>query len=155
MAFTSQNLTIAAIAVLALFSGVLLVLTLGMKKKWNAVFGVNAKDQSDAFKETLARLGKAEIRLDVLEPRIAVLEAISNIAVQKVGFKRYNPFAETGGDQSFTLVLLDRTNNGIIFSSLYSRDNARAYGKKIENGIPKHPLSEEEKSALEETLKQK
>ncbi|MBI2637279.1 MAG: DUF4446 family protein [Candidatus Sungbacteria bacterium] len=113
------------------------------------------QNQDNAFKATLARVGKTEARLDGLEPRTEVLEALSQVSIQKVGFRRYNPFTETGGDQSFTIVLLDRTGSGVVFSSLYSREGIRAYAKKIEKGVAKHLLSEEEKYVLEETLKQK
>ena len=88
-----------------------------------------------------------------LEPRLGVVEAISKISVQKVGFVRFNPFHDTGGDQSFIAVFLDRENNGMVISSLYMRDGVRVYGKEIEHGASRQPLSEEERGVLEETLK--
>src|SRR3989339_1310817 len=44
---------------------------------------------------------------------------------QRLGFMRYNPFTDTGGDQSFSLCLLDEKGNGFVVSSLHSRENTR------------------------------
>ncbi len=69
--------------------------------------------------------------------------------IQKVGLLRFNPFKETGGDQSFILSLLDKQDNGIVLSGLYSRTGMRWYAKKIKEGKGlEHTLSEEEKEAI-------
>lgn len=69
--------------------------------------------------------------------------------IQKIGMVRFNPFAETGGNMSFSLALLDGKNNGIVISSLHSREATRIYTKSIENGQSKSQLTEEEKQAIE------
>ena len=74
------------------------------------------------------------------------------MSVQKVGFLRFNPFQDTGGDNSFALALLDRENNGVILSSFYTREGVRIYAKQIENGASRQALSDEEKKVLEEAL---
>ena len=61
---------------------------------------------------------------------------------------RFNPFSDVGGDQSFSLALLDKRNNGIVITSLYAREGSRVFGKPIENGLSPHSLSEEEKEAI-------
>ena len=74
--------------------------------------------------------------------------------IQKVGFIRYNPFTDTGGDQSFSLCLLDENNNGIMISSLHSRENTRLYSKKIEGGVAQNQvLSKEEQEVIKQALK--
>ncbi|MFO7807274.1 MAG: DUF4446 family protein [Candidatus Moraniibacteriota bacterium] len=70
-------------------------------------------------------------------------------SIHKVGLLRFNPFREIGGDQSFSLALLDDNNNGAVLSSLYSREGVRIYAKSIQNGVSvKYPLTEEEKQAI-------
>jgi len=70
-------------------------------------------------------------------------------SIHKVSLLRFNPFREIGGDQSFSLALLDDENSGAIISSLYSREGVRIYAKSIQKGVsPKHPLTEEEKQAI-------
>ena len=45
----------------------------------------------------------------------------SRRAFQRVGLVRYNPFEDTGGNQSFALALLDADEDGLIISSLHAR----------------------------------
>jgi len=70
-------------------------------------------------------------------------------SVQKVGVVRFNPFKDTGGDQSFAIALLDASDSGLVISSLYTRDGVRVFSKAIEKGKSKYQLSEEEKQAIE------
>jgi hypothetical protein len=76
--------------------------------------------------------------------------------IQKIGLVRYNPFAETGGNQSFCLSILDDKNNGVVISSLHSRDATRVYAKPVKNsrGV-EFKLSEEEKRAIKKARKVK
>ena len=69
--------------------------------------------------------------------------------IQKIGLVRFNPFKDTGGDQSFILSLTDGNDTGVIISGLYSRSGTRWYAKKIVKGKSvEHELSDEEKKAL-------
>jgi Protein of unknown function (DUF4446) len=69
--------------------------------------------------------------------------------IQKIGLLRFNPFKDTGGDQSFILALVDAYNTGIIITALYSRSGTRWYTKKVVKGkSTEHELSDEEKKAL-------
>ena len=100
----------------------------------------------------MRRIARLEAKSEEINPRIARLETIAVASIQKVGFVRFNPFPDTGGDNSFMLVLLDHDNTGVLLSSLYMREGARLYAKAIEKGKPKHVLSSEENKILEETL---
>ena len=74
--------------------------------------------------------------------------------LQNIGFKRYNPFTDTGGDQSFTTAFLDDNGDGIMISSLHSRENTRLYAKKVEAGVVNnHALSAEETEVIKQALK--
>lgn len=71
--------------------------------------------------------------------------------IQKIGLIRFNPFKDTGGDQSFILSLIDGNNTGVIISGLYARSGTRWYAKKVVRGKSlEHELSNEEKMALKE-----
>jgi hypothetical protein len=61
---------------------------------------------------------------------------------------RFNPFEDTGGNQSFTLALLDANADGIVLSSLHSRTATRVYVKAILAGRSDAQLSAEEVAAL-------
>lgn len=72
--------------------------------------------------------------------------------IKKIGIVRFNPFNNTGGDQSFALALLDSANSGIVISSLYLREGTRIYAKPIQELKSKYPLSKEEEVALKKAV---
>ena len=86
--------------------------------------------------------------LDELTARSAVLEAGARKAIQRVGLVRYNPFEETGGNQSFALALTDAVGDGIVLSSLHARSGTRVYTKSVVAGKSDGALSQEEAEAL-------
>jgi hypothetical protein len=74
--------------------------------------------------------------------------------IQKIGLLRFNPFKDTGGDQSFILSLTDGNDTGVVISGLYSRSGTRWYAKKVANGAGvDNELSEEEKKVIKEAGK--
>jgi hypothetical protein len=84
-----------------------------------------------------------------LGTRTRGVEAAGRQAFQRAGLVRFNPFREdTGGNLSFALALLDADDNGIVVSSLHSRQATRLYLKAITAGHSDQALSEEETEAL-------
>jgi hypothetical protein len=86
--------------------------------------------------------------LDEVAARTAILEAAQPRAFQRVGLVRYNPFEETGGNQSFALALLDANGDGLVLSSLHARSGTRMYAKAIKAGRAEAGLSAEETEAI-------
>lgn len=87
--------------------------------------------------------------LSQLEKRCDTLEKEGDLHIQKVGLVRFNPFKDTGGDQSFILALVDAFGSGIVISSLHTRTGTRWYAKRVVNGKgTEYELSDEEKKAL-------
>jgi len=84
-----------------------------------------------------------------LSEELDALKKKSKFSVQKVALIRFNPFREVGGDQSFSVALLDGNNSGVVITSLYSREENRVYGKPVKNGESEYLLSQEEKEAIE------
>jgi len=79
---------------------------------------------------------------------LEILKRENQLSVKRVGMVRFNPFREVGGDQSFSLALLDDDNSGVVITSLYIREGNRVYGKPIKEGKSEYSLSSEEKEAL-------
>jgi hypothetical protein len=90
--------------------------------------------------------------LDELTSRMGAVEAAQRRAFQRVGLVRYNPFEETGGNQSFALALLDAAGDGWVLSSLHARSGTRVYAKAIKAGRADAGLSEEESAALQQAM---
>jgi predicted phosphohydrolase len=76
------------------------------------------------------------------------LEARSRGRLQHIGMVRFNPFEDTGSDQSFAIALLDDRRDGIVLSSLHGRGQTRVFAKPVEGGESKHQLSDEEAQAI-------
>ncbi|HYM84386.1 MAG TPA: DUF4446 family protein, partial [Candidatus Dormibacteraeota bacterium] len=60
----------------------------------------------------------------------------------------YNPFEDTGGNQSFALALLDANLDGFVISSLHARNATRVYAKALARGQASTQLSAEEAEAV-------
>ena len=73
--------------------------------------------------------------------------------IQMVEVMRYNPYGDVGGDQSFSVLLLDGKKNGIMLTSLHSRSGTRIYVKPIKEGKSELELSVEERKLMGLALK--
>ena len=69
-------------------------------------------------------------------------------AIQRVGVVRYNPFEDTGSNQSFVLAMLDARGDGFVLSSLHSRQATRIFLKPVSGGKADSAVSEEEAEAI-------
>lgn len=85
-----------------------------------------------------------------LNERINSLEKKELDHIQKVNLLRFNPFNETGGDNSFTLCLLNAKLDGVVLTGLHTREKTRIYAKEIKNGKSKFELSSEEKKVIKD-----
>jgi hypothetical protein len=69
-------------------------------------------------------------------------------AIQRVGVVRYNPFEDTGSNQSFVLAMLDARGDGFVLSSLHSRQATRMFLKPVSGGKVDGAVSQEESEAI-------
>jgi hypothetical protein len=102
--------------------------------------------------EHLDRVRDVVRDLDLLENRTASVERDLRSALGRVGLVRFNPFEDTGGNQSFALAILDAGGNGFVVSSLHARGGTRVYAKAVEAGRSDTALSEEEAEAVRRAL---
>ena len=116
-------------------------------KKFTA--GTEEKNIFSILEKILADLKLETEKTAQLIRKVKEIEADDVSHVQKVGLIRFNPFAETGGDQSFCLALLDAHDSGLVISSLHSRGSTRIYAKPVKEGKEVgYAFSEEEKKAI-------
>lgn len=107
------------------------------------------KDLVQILNEVVKNQDKIAQKSEELQDIIASIQKSNQKHFQKVGFIRFNPFSDTGGNQSFCLCLLDENNSGLVISSLHSRENTRIYAKLIKEGSsPEQSLSKEEQEVL-------
>ncbi len=111
--------------------------------------GVDKKNLQTMLESIVKETGENKKMLVELQKQYDTIEQEGRYHIQKMGLLRFNPFKDTGGDQSFILTLVDAHDTGVIISGLYSRSGTRWYAKKIIKGkSQEHDLSDEEKKAL-------
>lgn len=90
--------------------------------------------------------------LKTLTKDFELFKKISKNDIQRIGLVKFNSFKEAGGDNSFSLALLDGYKNGIIITSLHARERTRLYIKDVISGKVNMKLSEEEQKSLSKAL---
>jgi hypothetical protein len=111
--------------------------------------GVNRKTLDSVLSNVVKEIQESKKDIAKLDLRCDTIEKKSLFSIQKTGLLRFNPFKDTGGDQSFILTLVDANDTGVIITALYSRSGTRWYAKKVREGKGvEHELSDEEKKAL-------
>lgn len=110
--------------------------------------GKNGKSIEKVLEYEMGKLRKSEEDIKNLALNMKWIEGISRKSVHKVGVIRFNPFRDIGGDQSFSIAMLDYSDSGVVVSSLHSGEGTRVYAKPIIKGSSKYHLTEEEEEAL-------
>jgi hypothetical protein len=151
-------LTITALAVAALASAIAIfnwAQLQSLKSRFDAALGGN--ERSDSLESTLSqhlkRVEQVDERLTHLDSEYKRLEIMTSLSSQKISIVRFNPFGDTGGDQSFSLAVLDAHDSGYVLTSIHGRQGTRVYVKPVDFGKSKYTLSAEEQQALDQAVK--
>ena len=104
-----------------------------------------ATDRLTALERDAGALASAQ---DAAARRVDALEKVARTEVPRVGFVRYNSFDDVGSDLSYALALLNRDGDGVVLSSIYSREETRTYGKAVAGFKPATEPSDEELAAI-------
>lgn len=91
---------------------------------------------------------RLETNYEEVAQRLRQLDEWCRSAVASAGFVRYDAFGDTGGRQSFALVLQNDLGDGIVINSIVGRDQIRVYGKSLSGGRCEQGLTPEEEEAL-------
>ena len=111
------------------------------------------KNQPKSNEEIISYIAKLEEEIKKMSLELEQLKETNKLSIQRVGLVRFNPFKEVGSDQSFSIALLNKKNNGLVITSLHNREGNRVYGKPIKDGKSQYLLSKEEQSAIEKSKK--
>jgi len=114
--------------------------------------GKNAKTLED----TILQLGKETNSLrssnDLIKDYLEDVERRLKRSIQGTSTIRFNPFkgVGAGGNQSFATAFINEEGNGVVISSIYSRDRMSVYSKPLKNYKSEYELTKEEKEAIAE-----
>jgi hypothetical protein len=110
--------------------------------------GLQSGDLEKLLTECLSDNKMLWTQLDARRRAEEVLEGKFLGSLQRVGLIRYDAVANTGGQQSFSLALLDGAKSGVVLSGLQTRAEMRLYAKSVEKGASPATLTDEEKQAI-------
>lgn len=124
-----------------------------MRKAYNCFMkGNNMESMEEILMKQFERIEILEEADRDKRKEINSLKLIVKNAYQKAALVKYDAFREMSGKLSYALALLDQNNNGVIVTSMYSRDGCFSYAKEIVMGESKINLSEEEQEALKRAV---
>ena len=137
----------------SVFTGIVIlagaIWTIVTEKRLKRFFlGRKAKDLEDTIiilEQEIIKLNKAR---DNIEKEIAVINTKLKKSIRGLEAIRFNPFPDQGSNQSFAIGMLDEEGDGLVISSLYSRERMSIFAKPVKNGKSEYELSTEEKEAL-------
>jgi len=147
-----SNPLLLGLIVLAIATLVLLGLVIWMWLKMRRfIVDVDAHNVSESLNFVASGLEGLEKFRTEMEDYLTTVEKRLRKSVQSVHTVRFNPFKGTGsgGDQSFATAFLNEEGDGVLISSLYSREHVSIFGKPLKKSASEHTLSDEEKEAVE------
>jgi phytoene dehydrogenase-like protein len=144
------------LGILAAWLAALTILFIFLYRRVAKVFSTEKNPSFDKILDQLiAAVKKNGGEIKKNQEQIKILAKEGQFHIQKIGLVRFNPFSQTGGNQSFSLALLDGNNDGIVISSLHNREETRVYAKIVRKAEAEKemPFSDEEREAIRQALK--
>ncbi|MEI6280404.1 MAG: DUF4446 family protein [bacterium] len=111
--------------------------------------GKKAKDLEETIiilENEISKLNKSK---DIVANDISLINIKLRKSIRGLETIRFNPFPDQGSNQSFAIGMLNEDGDGLVISSLYSRERMSIFAKPVKRGSSEYELSIEEKEALE------
>lgn len=144
-------IALAAITVILLILYIVNVVQMSQLKKRYKIF-MSGKNARNLEKTLIERLDQVDTLIEANVANERNIQKLFNnmkFTFQKVGLVKYDAFNEMGGKLSFSLALLNETEDGFVMNAVHSRDGCYTYVKEIIAGNSIIVLSPEEKEALD------
>lgn len=140
--------------VLLLFFSIISAIRISMiKTKYNQIVrGIEGVNVEELLIRTGEEIHDMNITINNFEKDLKEIKIKLAFAIQKVGFVRYDAFAEMGNELSFSIALLDNFKNGFVLTSIYGREHTTSYAKSLKFGKSIYPLSVEEIQAVDRAI---
>lgn len=114
------------------------------------LFG-KSKSLDESFGILEKKLSSLEEFKDNTELHLKHLDKKASHAISGVETIRFNPYkgVGVGGNQSFATALVNENGDGVVISTLYSRENTSIFSKPIKKSASTYEMTAEEKEALD------
>lgn len=155
LTFADTTLTYLSIGLLAAFVGMLtwlIVLQIRfnrlLRRYRHLMTGAEGTNLEQVLDKHLNQVREHVETVQALKTQTRKIERTLQHCLQWMGLIRYNPFRDTGGNQSFAWAVVDGEGSGVVITSLHSREGTRIYAKPVERWESPHPLTDEEREAI-------
>lgn len=113
------------------------------------------RDIRKKFEEVIKAIEEFKGEAKEVNKRIDLIEENGLKHIQRVELLRYNPYEDTGGDQSFSIAILDKKGSGVMITSLHTRSGTRVFSKPVDKGkAVSYQFSKEEEQVIENALRE-
>ena len=124
-----------------------------LKKKYASFMrGKNGKSLEETLIKKLNEIEELTEANASNERKIETIQKKLGFAFTKYGLVKYDALEELGGKLSYTLCMLNESNDGYIINVVHSREGCYNYTKEVIDGNSIVTLSGEEEEALEKAL---
>jgi hypothetical protein len=146
-----MNSTLIAITLLGIAFIVLVVWIIILERRiGRLIAGKNGASLEDAINKNQQSIDELFQFRKAVEVEMNNLDVRIKKKIHGAKTLRFNPFAGTGsgGNQSFATALLNEEGDGVVISSLYSREKVSVFAKPIKGRASEFELTEEEREVL-------
>jgi hypothetical protein len=110
--------------------------------------GKKAKDLEDTIVHLENQIMILEKAKTTTENELSRINSKLRKSVRGLETIRFNPFPDQGSNQSFAIGILNEDGDGVVMSSLYSRERMSVFAKPVKGGKSEYDLTGEEKEVL-------
>ncbi len=139
-----------AIGILVLLIIVLAVWIMLVQRRLSNLLGAGGSTIEEGIQNIQKRLDQAEKFQRESTKYLRLIETRVKRSLQTSETIRFNPFKGNGdgGNQSFATAFINENGDGVVLSSLYSRERVSIFSKPVKTFKPLFELSEEETDTL-------
>ncbi len=119
-----------------------------IEERYQKILRLAEESDQATVAQLLARLDDQETRLLSVEGEVVRIAKVLPHTIQGCGIVRYRAYNDVGGDQSFSLALVDEHGTGAMLSGLHGHGDIRVYAKPLVQWRSSYSLSAEEQDAL-------
>lgn len=158
-AFTTDFLiSFAVVAVILLMFGLIINLyseLSNIKTRYKRMMGGSEGTSIEQMLSAhTAEVNEAVRKYKSLQGQVDVLEDLMRSSLARVAVIHFDAFEKTGQGLSWCVAILDRNNNGVVFSSICGNETERSYVKPIADGhaTANYKLTKEEEQVLRQAM---
>ncbi len=144
---TTNIIIYSLIALAIILIAIIIRLEVRIKKLMRGKNGISLEEAFNSMQGDISNLHDFQ---NDMKNYLTNVEKRLRRSIQAVETIRYNPFKGTGsgGNQSFATTLINEEGDGVVISSLYSREHVSVFSKPVKSHKSEFELTEEELDVL-------